>query len=155
MNAPLKRIADGRPVFSHVAKFLLTPILLKGERLINTENSITLAPGEDQTKFLCLSSTDRDVPHRLTATTSQGRAVCDCTGYKAHLLCAHALALADQLGFVEKYSDWHKKSGKTVTLDAVVAHGVDKAVGKKARNRTEVHEIITFKVFTPTDSTRL
>ena len=67
-----------------------------------------------------------------------GKMSCDdCPSWKSSKICAHAIALAEKVGALDKYVKWLQAKGPSaINLTALVTCDSDKGVGKKGGEKS-------------------
>ena len=67
-----------------------------------------------------------------TPPTLTGQFICDdqCLNYKRYKICSHTVVAAESNGKLRQFIAWYKKN-KSVNLDALSKHGLEKELGKR------------------------
>lgn len=100
----------------------------KAEELINGENTITAAPGNDGASKMVISYSS-PVPHLVTRSTG-GQYKCDtkCLNWSSSGLCSHTLAVAE---LNNGLSEWYNTSSLQPNITTVAMSGLPSGRGRK------------------------
>ena len=81
----------------------------KAERLLNTPNAITPAPGNENARMVASDSSSR--PH-FVQKTAGNKVLCDdsCPMWRGQKVCAHAIAVAESLNCLKGFIETLRKS---------------------------------------------
>ena len=114
MSSSRKRIAVS-PESSGITKLTITTLQCmweKAEVLMNCDNMITPAPGDDASAKMVLSYSS-PVPH-LVSKNSGGQYKCDknCLTWVSSGMCSHSLAVAQLNGDIITFLQWYNASAQ-------------------------------------------
>ena len=91
----------------------------KAERLLNTPNAITPAPGNENARMVASDSSSR--PH-FVQKTAGNKFLCDdsCPMWRGQKVCAHAIAVAESLHCLKGFIETLRKSKAECNLTKLV-----------------------------------
>lgn len=107
----------------------------KAEKLLNSENAITNAPGSDS-KARMVSSQSSAMPHFIT-THSDGQYLCDnsCPQWVSSKICSHTIAAAEDSGQLCQFLQWYSRTQPCPNVTALSMQGMPSNRGKKLSDR--------------------
>ena len=113
----------------------LQMIWQKAEKLLNSENAITNAPGSD-TKARMVLSQSSAVPHFVT-TCDNGQYLCDnsCPQWISSKICSHTVAAAVDSGQLCEFLQWYIDTQPCPNITALGMQGMPSNRGKKLSDR--------------------
>ena len=113
----------------------LQMIWQKAEKLVNSENAITNAPGSD-TKARMVLSTSSAMPHFVT-TRDSGQYLYDssCPQWVSSKICSHTVAAAEDSGQLCNFLQWYIGSQPCPNITALGMQGMPSNRGKKLSER--------------------
>lgn len=110
---------------------------MKASRLLNEKKVIKAPGGNPKTRWV--SSDTASSPHVVTTSkVNPTRYTCDkqCVGWRAHNICAHCIAAAEDNNELQDFLTWFTASkGKKSNLTDAVYHGTYKHAGLKKPSR--------------------
>ena len=155
-------VASGAKVFLSVQFTSLSSILSDGQleaiwtkasRLLS-ENKV-IKPPDSNPKTRWVASDTASSPHVVTTMkANQRRYVCDkqCIGWKAHNICAHCIAVAEDNEELDVFLVWFASSkGKQCNLTDTVYHGTYKHAGLKKPPKRKYGDVLHLPVDQKTD----
>ena len=133
MSSSRKRIAVS-PESSGITKLTITTLQCmweKAEVLMNSDNMITPAPGDDASAKMVLSYSS-PVPH-LVSKNSGGQYKCDknCLNWVSSGICSHSLAVAQLNGDIITFLQWYNASAQQPNITSVAMTGLPPGRGRK------------------------
>ena len=107
----------------------------KAEKLLNSENAITNAPGSD-TKARMVLSQSSAVPHFVT-TRDDGQFLCDstCPQWVSSKICSHTIAAAEDSGKLCEFLQWCASTQPCPNMTALGMQGMPSNRGRKLSDR--------------------
>ena len=122
---------------------LVKPIWKKASRLLNEGKVIKAPDGNPKTRWV--SSDTTSSPHVITTLkVNPTRYTCDkqCVGWRAHNICAHCIAAAEDNNELQDFLTWFTASkGKKSNLTDAVYHGTYKHAGSKKPPRRRYGDV--------------
>lgn len=103
----------------------------KAEKLLSSKNAITLAPGDDPTARMVLSSS-LPLPH-LVKRGSGSQYVCDsrCINWASSGICSHSLAVAEVNNDLHGFLLWYNNSTVQPNITTLAMSGLPSGRGRK------------------------
>lgn len=103
----------------------------KAEELLNGDNLITPAPGDDKTAKM-VKSYSSPVPHLVTKCSS-GQYKCDskCLNWSSSQLCSHSIAVAELNSDLLSFLSWYNASSVQPNITTVAMAGLPVGRGRK------------------------
>ena len=113
----------------------LQMIWQKAEKLLNSKNAITNAPGSDNKARMVLSQSSA-VPHFVT-TRDDGQYLCDnsCPQWVSSKLCSHTVAAAEDSGQLCEFLQWYINTQPCPNVTALGMQGMPSNRRKKLSDR--------------------
>lgn len=124
---------------SHVSKEKLKSMWEKAEELLSGDGFVLPAAGAMETarQVASLSGFNSGIAATLHNVTSQIRKIgnevkCDCPVYRSSPhVCQHALAAADDIGILDAYLQWLRKTKKGLNISRLIGYKIPSDAGKK------------------------
>ena len=121
----------------------LEQIWSKAENLINGENAIAPAPGNDSSTKMVMSYSSQ-IPHLVRKATN-GQYKCDsnCLNWTSSGLCSHSLAVAELSNDLSSFLNWYNLSASQPNITTLAVSGLPAGRGRKGgaakrtRNRND------------------
>lgn len=132
LQLPVDAVSSG---IVSVPEDILYPMWEKAERILNSQDAVTHAPGiRSNKRSRMVASTSGCHPHFVTTHIPyNGKFICDCKNYKLFAICSRSLVAATVNGALGEFIEWHLGHFSGVNVTEMTTSDQPKGAGRKGR----------------------
>jgi len=129
-GVPIISIQASNAGITSMPRMTVENMFRRAEELLSRNNAILPAPGNNSS-FMVESATSKR-PHYVTYDEKTNKVTCDdCPAWNSFKICSHSLAVAEKLGKIKNFLQWHSKKAPPANLTKLVTSDTAKGVGQK------------------------